>query len=133
MTATARSQLKFSNIGMRLIVFLLIMLLPVLCAIYWFVDRENTRYTDETINSNLNIGADVFDFSREEHKNTLLSISNALTRDWGFRNAFGAYDAQNEAELAQFAQALALYRNRQWHAALDILRALSNVRPLVLS
>lgn len=101
MTAKARSQLKFSSIRTRLIVFLLLMLLPVLSAIYWFVDRENTRYTDETINSYLNIGADVFDFSREEHKNTLLTISNALTRDWGFRNAFGASDAQTITDAAQ--------------------------------
>lgn len=101
MTAKARPQLKFSSIRTRLIVFLLLMLLPVLSAIYWFVDRENTRYTDETINSYLNIGADVFDFSREEHKNTLLTISNALTRDWGFRNAFGASDAQTITDAAQ--------------------------------
>lgn len=101
MTASARSKLKFSSIRTRLIVFLLLMLLPVLSAIYWFVDNENTRYTDETINSYLNIGADVFDFSREEHKNTLLTISNALTRDWGFRNAFGASDAQTITDAAQ--------------------------------
>ncbi|HDZ08533.1 adenylate/guanylate cyclase domain-containing protein [Pseudohongiella sp.] len=101
MTTKARSQFKFSSIRTRLIVFLLLMLLPVLSAIYWFVDRENTRYTDETINSYLDIGADVFDFSREEHKNTLLTISNALTRDWGFRNAFGASDAQTITDAAQ--------------------------------
>lgn len=101
MTARSRLQLKFSSIRTRLIVFLLLLLLPVLSAIYWFVDRENTRYTDETINSYLNIGADVFDFSREEHKNTLLTISNALTRDWGFRNAFGAADAQTITDAAQ--------------------------------
>jgi len=101
MTASVRSKLKFSSIRTRLIVFLLLMLLPVLSAIYWFVDNENTRYTDETINSYLNIGADVFDFSREEHKNTLLTISNALTRDWGFRNAFGASDAQTITDAAQ--------------------------------
>lgn len=101
MTASTRAKLKFSSIRTRLIVFLLLMLLPVLSAIYWFVDRENTRYTDETINSYLNIGADVFDFSREEHKNTLLTISNALTRDWGFRNAFGASDARTITDAAQ--------------------------------
>ncbi len=101
MTDRARSPLKFSSIRTRLIVFLLMLLLPVLSAIYWFVDRENTRYTDETINSYLNIGADVFDFSREEHKNTLLTISNALTRDWGFRNAFGAADRQTITDAAQ--------------------------------
>jgi len=101
MTAESPSQLRFSSIRTRLIVFLLILLLPVLGAIYWFVDSENTRYTDETINSYLNIGADVFDFSREEHKNTLLTISNALTRDWGFRNAFGAADARTITDAAQ--------------------------------
>ncbi|MEX0738402.1 MAG: adenylate/guanylate cyclase domain-containing protein [Pseudohongiella sp.] len=101
MTAKSPSQLRFTSIRTRLIVFLLMLLLPVLGAIYWFVDRENTLYTDETINSYLNIGADVFDFSREEHKNTLLTISNALTRDWGFRNAFGASDQRTIADAAQ--------------------------------
>lgn len=101
MIAKSRSQLKFSSIRTRLIVFLLLLLVPVLSAIYWFVDRESTRYTDETINSYLNIGADVFDFSREEHKNTLLTISNALTRDWGFRNAFGASDTQTITDAAR--------------------------------
>ena len=100
MTAKS-SKFKSSSIRARLIVFLLLMLVPVLGAIYWFVDSENTRYTDETINSYLNIGADVFDFSREEHKDTLLTISNALTRDWGFRNAFGAADAQTITDATQ--------------------------------
>lgn len=101
MTAKSLSQLRFSSIRTRLIVLLLLLLLPVLSAIYWFVDRESTLYTDETINSYLNIGADVFDFSREEHKNTLLTISNALTRDWGFRNAFGASDQRTITDAAQ--------------------------------
>lgn len=101
MSSRTRSSLKFSSIRTRLIVFLLIMLLPVLTAIYWFVDRENTRYTDQTINTYLNIGADVFDFSREEHKDTLLTISSALTRDWGFRNAFGAADESTILDAAQ--------------------------------
>lgn len=101
MSSKTRSSLKFSSIRTRLIVFLLIMLLPVLAAIYWFVDRENTRYTDQTINTYLNIGADVFDFSREEHKDTLLTISSALTRDWGFRNAFGAADESTILDAAQ--------------------------------
>jgi adenylate cyclase len=41
-------------------------------------------------------------------------------------------DARAEAELAQFAQMLDHYRNRQWDAALDILRALNNANPLTL-
>jgi adenylate cyclase len=41
-------------------------------------------------------------------------------------------DAQTEAELAQFAQALMYYRGQQWDAALDILRTLSNASSLTL-
>lgn len=94
-------KLPVSSIRSRLIVFLLLLMLPVLAGIYWYVSAENKRYTDETINSYLAIGADVFDFSRQEHINTLLTISSALTRDWGFRNAFGAADQATIADAAQ--------------------------------
>ena len=94
-------KLPVSSIRSRLIVFLLLMMLPVLTGIYWYVSAENKRYTDDTINSYLAIGADVFDFSRQEHINTLLTISSALTRDWGFRNAFGAADQATIADAAQ--------------------------------
>lgn len=72
--------------------FLLALLLPVLLGIYLFVSSENETYTEETINSYLELGADVFDFTREEHKNTLLTLTSTMTRDWGFRNAFGTGD-----------------------------------------
>ncbi|MEK7259684.1 MAG: adenylate/guanylate cyclase domain-containing protein [Pseudomonadota bacterium] len=82
----------FRSFRTRLLVFLLALLLPVLLGIYAFVNRENNTYTTETINSYLELGADVFDFTREEHKNTLLTITSTMTRDWGFRNAFGTGD-----------------------------------------
>lgn len=82
----------FRSFRTRLLVFLLALLLPVLLGIYAFVNRENNTYTTDTINSYLELGADVFDFTREEHKNTLLTITSTMTRDWGFRNAFGTGD-----------------------------------------
>lgn len=94
-------QLPVSSIRSRLIVFLLLLLLPVLGGIYWFVSQENQRYTDQTINSYLGIGTEVFEFSRTEHINTLLTVSSALTRDWGFRNAFGAADQATILDAAQ--------------------------------
>ena len=94
-------KLPFSSIRRRLMVFLLLLLLPVLAGIYWFVSQENQRYTDQTINSYLGIGAEVFEFSRAEHINTLLTVSSALTRDWGFRNAFGAADRATVLDAAR--------------------------------
>ncbi len=85
-------RLDFKSFRTRLLVFLLALLIPVLLGIYLFVNIQNNDYTEETINSYLDLGADVFDFSREEHKNTLLTITSTLTRDWGFRNAFGTGD-----------------------------------------
>ena len=82
----------FRSFRTRLLVFLLALLLPVLLGIYVFVNRENNAYTADTIDSYLQLGADVFDFTREEHKNTLLTITSTMTRDWGFRNAFGTGD-----------------------------------------
>lgn len=73
--------------------FLLALMLPVLLGIYVFVNNENNQYTTDTIDSYLALGAAVFDFTREEHKNTLLTITSTMTRDWGFRNAFGTGDA----------------------------------------
>ncbi len=86
------SLFAFRSFRTRLLVFLLALLLPVLLGIYVFVNRENNAYTDDTIDSYLQLGADVFDFTREEHKNTLLTITSTMTRDWGFRNAFGTGD-----------------------------------------
>ncbi len=83
---------SFRSFRTRLLVFLLALMIPVLLGIYVFVNRENNQYTTDTINSYLELGADVFDFTREEHKNTLLTITSTMTRDWGFRNAFGTGD-----------------------------------------
>lgn len=86
------AQFSFRSFRTRLLVFLLALMVPVLLGIYLFVNRENNQYTTDTINSYLDLGADVFDFTREEHKNTLLTIISTMTRDWGFRNAFGTGD-----------------------------------------
>lgn len=83
---------SFRSFRTRLLVFLLVLLLPILLGIYIFVNRENNQYTTATIDSYLKLGADVFDFTREQHKNTLLTITSTMTRDWGFRNAFGTGD-----------------------------------------
>lgn len=86
------SLFSFRSFRTRLLVFLLALMVPVLLGIYVFVNRENNDYTADTIDSYLELGADVFDFTREEHKNTLLTITSTMTRDWGFRNAFGTGD-----------------------------------------
>lgn len=93
--------MRFLSIQSRFILLMLLFLLPTLSAIYWFVSRENLRYTDQTINSYLDIGVQVFDFNLAEHSKTLLTISGALTRDWGFRNAFGAADQQTILDAAR--------------------------------
>ncbi len=49
----------FRSFRTRLLVFLLALLLPVLLGIYAFVNRENNTYTTDTINSYLELGADV--------------------------------------------------------------------------
>lgn len=91
----------FHSFRTRLLVFLLVLFVPVLLGIYLYVSYQNQQYTDETINSYLQIGADVFDFSREEHKNTLLTLTSTLTRDWGFRNAFGTADRATILDAAE--------------------------------
>ncbi|HBX38896.1 MAG TPA: hypothetical protein DEG76_17120, partial [Pseudohongiella sp.] len=118
--------MSLTSIRSRLILFLLGLILPVLAVIYWFVEQENLRYTDRTINSYLNIGTQVFDYSVESHKNTLLTISNALTRDWGFRNAFGASDpmtirdaATNLLARSQGAADLMLISDMQGRVIID--------------
>ncbi|MDP2140984.1 MAG: adenylate/guanylate cyclase domain-containing protein [Gammaproteobacteria bacterium] len=92
MTNALTSVFSFRSFRTRLLVFLLALMMPVLLGIYLFVNRENNEYTTDTIDSYLELGADVFDFTREEHKNTLLAITSTMTRDWGFRNAFGTGD-----------------------------------------
>lgn len=92
LTNALTSVFSFRSFRTRLLVFLLALMMPVLLGIYLFVNRENNEYTTDTIDSYLELGADVFDFTREEHKNTLLAITSTMTRDWGFRNAFGTGD-----------------------------------------
>lgn len=94
------SLFAFRSFRTRLLVFLLALMVPVLLGIYVFVNRENNTYTTDTINSYLELGADVFDFTRVEHKNTLLTITSTMTRDWGFRNAFGTGDRSTIIDVA---------------------------------
>ncbi|MGM0633433.1 MAG: adenylate/guanylate cyclase domain-containing protein [Pseudomonadota bacterium] len=91
----------FKSFRTRLLAFVLVLLLPVLVAIYAYVSYQTTRYTSDTIGSYLRLGADVFDFSLREHQNTQLTIASTLTRDWGFRNAFGAADSATVLDAAR--------------------------------
>lgn len=82
----------FSRFRTRLIVFLLGLLIPMLGGIFYYVNNNNNQYTQETINSYLQLGADVFDFTRDERTQTLFTIINSLTFDFGFRTAFASRD-----------------------------------------
>lgn len=82
----------FRSFRSRLIVFLLLLLLPAFADIFYYVNRNNTDYTEETINTYLELGADVFDFVREQQAYTLQAIINSLTWDFGFRTAYAAND-----------------------------------------
>ena len=84
--------LSFRSFRVRLIVFLLALLTPVLGGIFYYVNANNTEYTEETINSYLELGADVFDYTREQQATTLQAITSSLTWDFGFRTAFAASD-----------------------------------------
>lgn len=84
--------IAFRSFRTRLIVFLLALLLPVLAGIFYFVNSNNRNYTDQTINRYLELGAGVFDFTRQEQSHTLLAILSSLTWDFGFRTAYGAMD-----------------------------------------
>jgi len=86
------SLFSFRSFRSRLIVFLLGLLVPVLGLIFYYVNANNTEYTEETINTYLELGADVFDFTREQQALTLLAITNSLTWDFGFRAAYAAND-----------------------------------------
>lgn len=68
------------------------LLLPVLGGIYYYVNQNNTEYTEETINTYLALGADVFDFTRAQQAQTLQAIISSLTWDFGFRTAYAAND-----------------------------------------
>lgn len=91
MTA-ANSIFTFRRFRTRLLVFLLCLLVPVLGFIFYYVNSNNNEYTEETINSYLQLGADVFDFTRQQQTLTLQAITNSLTWDFGFRTAYAAQD-----------------------------------------
>ena len=84
--------LAFGGFRSRLSFFLLCLLTPVLGGIFYYVNRNNIEYTEETINSYLELGADVFDFTRAQQAETLQAITNSLTWDFGFRAAFASND-----------------------------------------
>ena len=73
-------------------VFLLCLLLPVLGGIFYYVNQNNEEYTEETINTYLELGANVFDFTRQQQAYTLEAITASLTWDFGFRSAYAADD-----------------------------------------
>ena len=64
--SSAGSVFSFRSFRSRLIVFLLGLLIPVLGSIFYYVNSNNTEYTEETINTYLELGADVFDYTREQ-------------------------------------------------------------------
>ncbi|MSR12303.1 MAG: hypothetical protein EXR84_10995 [Gammaproteobacteria bacterium] len=70
---------SFRSFRSRLIVFLWALLLPVLGGIFYYVNRNNTEYTKETINLYPELGASVFDFTRLQHTETLSAITTSLT------------------------------------------------------
>lgn len=72
--------------------FLLCLLLPVLGGIFYYVNQNNEEYTEETINTYLELGANVFDFTRQQQAYTLEAITASLTWDFGFRSAYAAND-----------------------------------------
>jgi adenylate cyclase len=64
----------------------------VLGGIFYFVRQNNEQYTEQTINSYLELGARAFDATQAEQSQTLLAIVSSLTLDFGFRAAFGTRD-----------------------------------------
>ncbi len=90
--STQSSPFAFRSFRSRLVTFLLVLLLPVLGGIYYYVNQNNTEYTEETINTYLALGADVFDFTRAQQAQTLQAIISSLTWDFGFRTAYAAND-----------------------------------------
>jgi adenylate cyclase len=82
----------FKSFRARLLTFLLLLLIPVFAGIFYYVNRNNTEYTEETINRYLQLGADVFDYTRQQQAQTLRAITTSLTWDFGFRTAYAAND-----------------------------------------
>lgn len=89
---TPKSIFSFSSFRSRLISFLLALLIPVLGGVFYYVNSNNEEYTEETINTYLELGADVFDDTRTQQTQTLITVFNSLTWDFGFRTAFAAND-----------------------------------------
>jgi len=83
---------SFRSFRARLLSFLLVLLIPVFAGIFYYVNRNNTEYTEETINRYLQLGADVFDYTRQQQAQTLRAITTSLTWDFGFRTAYAAND-----------------------------------------
>ncbi|NKB32008.1 MAG: HAMP domain-containing protein [Pseudomonadales bacterium] len=89
---TTNPVIGFSSFRSRLISFLLALLIPVLGGIFYYVNSNNEEYTEETINTYLELGAAVFDDTREQQAATLITVFNSLTWDFGFRTAYAAND-----------------------------------------
>lgn len=82
----------FHSFASRLVAFLLALMLPVLGGIFYFVNENNARYTEQTINAYLEAGARAFDATQAEQSHTLGAILSSLTLDFGFRAAYGTRD-----------------------------------------
>ncbi len=87
-----KKYLAFTSFRARLLTFLCALLVPILGGTLYYVNRNNTEYTEETINSYLGLGADVFDYTRAQEAEKLSSIISSLTWDYGYRTAFAAQD-----------------------------------------
>lgn len=87
-----RNKFAFTSFRARLLTFLSALLIPILGGTLYYVNRNNTDYTEETINRYLEFGANVFDYTRQQQAETLITITTSLTWDFGFRTAFAAND-----------------------------------------
>lgn len=64
----------------------------MLGGIFYYVNSNTTEYTEETINSYLQLGAEVFDATRDQQTNTLEAIINSLSGDFAFRATYAEND-----------------------------------------
>ena len=92
MDAANKKIFAFTSFRARLLTFLSALLIPILATTLYYVNRNNTEYTEETINRYLQLGADVFDYTRDQQVKTLRAITTSLTWDFGFRTAFASND-----------------------------------------
>lgn len=90
--SASRKLFAFTSFRARLLTFLSALLIPILGGTLYYVNRNNTDYTEETINTYLQLGADVFDYTRRQEAEKLTSIISSLTWDYGYRTAFAAND-----------------------------------------